>query len=249
MPKTDIEWCDYSWNVVTGCTKISDGCKHCYAERMAKRLAGRGYFKEDPFQITWHDDRIEQPLKWKKPKRIFVCSMGDLFHKDVPSDWIYDVLDVTKYAYWHTFLILTKRPSRMLSFIKETFYSQLLKNSTELQNVWLGVSVENQAAADERIPLLLQTPAAARFVSCEPLLEKIDLSKNFRGDKSNEQSIEGTIRLVICGGETGPGARYMNPDWARSLRDQCKDVVPFFMKQMSKREPIPEDLMVREFPQ
>lgn len=230
---TKIEWCQETWNPITGCSKISEGCKNCYAERMSKRLAGRyGYPKHNPFAVTFHPDRLDQPLKWKKPKRIFVCSMGDLFHEKVSE---YDIL-----AIWqrmgefhdlngqiapvekrpgHTYLVLTKRPERALDFLSRRY-----PKGFERSNVWIGVTCENQQAADERIPILLQIPAAVRFVSCEPLLGEIDFSH------LPESGAE--LDWVITGGESGPGARPMHPDWARSIRGQCQAAgVPFFFKQ------------------
>ena len=220
MP-TKIEWASESWNPVTGCTPISEGCRYCYAKRMANRLRGRyGYPKDDPFKVTIHPDRLDQPLKWRKPKRIFVVSMGDLFHEDVKYDWIRSIL-FTMYGggRHHAYLILTKRPERMYDFFKHN-----MPDYWPLSNVWLGVTCENQHAADERIPILLQIPATVRFVSCEPLLGEIDFSH------LPESGAE--LDWVIVGGESGPGARPMHPDWARSVRDQCQSAgVPFFFKQ------------------
>ena len=171
MP-TKIEWCEESWNPVTGCTKISTGCKNCYAEKMAKRLAGRfDYPADDPFKVTIHPNKLNQPLKWKKSRKIFVCSMGDLFHKDVPFDYIVEVLKIVDNGTRHTFLILTKRPERMREFFNDYFSGFCNSFGPTLRNLWLGVSVENQQTADERIPILLRIPAAVRFVSVEPSVE------------------------------------------------------------------------------
>jgi len=231
MP-TKIEWAEESWNPITGCTPISEGCEHCYARRIAQRLRGRcGYPKDDPFRVTFHPDRLDQPLHWKKPRMIFVCSMGDLFHPDVSE---YDIL-----AIWqrmgefhdregtilpvekrpgHTYMVLTKRPERALKFLSCRY-----PHGYERKNVWLGVSVENQKRADVRIPILLQIPAAKRFVSIEPMLGSIKLQHYGTGT---------SIDWVICGGESGPGARPMHPDWPRSIRDQCQAAgIPFFFKQ------------------
>lgn len=177
LSKTKIEWAESSWNPITGCTKISPGCRNCYAERMARRLAGRcGYPANNPFKVTLHPDRLEEPLKWKKPRRVFVCSMGDLFHEDVPDEFISSIFAIMWQADWHTFLILTKRPERMREFICE-YLPQFISGEISSPHIWLGVTAENQQRADERIPLLLQTPAAVRFVSVEPLLGPLDLGK------------------------------------------------------------------------
>jgi len=240
---TNIEWCDASWSPITGCTPISEGCANCYAKRMATRLRGRnGYPQDDPFKVTFHPDRLDQPTKWRKPRRIFVCSMGDLFHGKVENAWVDNVFATMTSdifgATHHIYLLLTKRPERILEGNIENF-----KLWT---NIWVGVTCENQKAADERIPLLLQIPAAVRFVSIEPCLEYVNLDrylwKTIHIDKYK-------IDWVIVGAETGPGARYMDSDWARGIRDQCKQAgIPFFMKKMSNKESVPEDLMVREYP-
>lgn len=231
MGKSKIEWTDSVWNPITGCSHAgSPGCDHCYAKRMAQRLKGRyGYPKDNPFKVTFHPDRLNQPLRWEKPKRIFVVSMGDLFHDTVPFKLINEVFAITQIATQHTYLILTKRPKRVLEFVNWI-------NSIEIprlppinfmhfdKNIWFGVTAENQQTADERIPILLQIPAAVRFVSCEPLLSEIDFSH------LPESGAE--LDWVIVGGESGPGARPMHPDWARSIRDQCQAAgVPFFFKQ------------------
>ena len=193
MP-TKIEWATDTWNPITGCSPISEACQNCYAERMAKRLAGRcGYPKDEPFKVTLHPDKLDQPMRWKKPRMIFVCSMGDLFHEDVPEIEIIRVFAVMADAQ-HTYLVLTKRPERM----KEVLTSPSIANDVwlmtntgisedkpiwPLPNVWLGVTAENQARADERIPVLLQIPAAKRFVSVEPMLGPVDLTSIDLGDK------------------------------------------------------------------
>lgn len=248
MSKSKIEWTDETWNVVTGCTKVSAGCTHCYAERMSKRLAGRyGYPADKPFQVTLHPEKLAEPLKWKRPRRIFVNSMGDLFHPDVPTLFLADVFSVMEQAKQHTFMILTKRPEGM----KWLRLNGPIVGREPLPNVWLGVSVENQATADERIPLLLQTPAAVRFISAEPLLGSVDL--HIKGvdttcrcagcldlAKSSPDMWQAQrIDWLIVGGETGPGARPMHQDWVRSLRDQCQTAgVPFFFKSWGDWSPI-----------
>jgi len=223
MP-TKIEWADRTWNPVTGCAKISTGCKHCYAARMAKRLRGRfGYDLVDPFQVVAHHDKFEEPIHWRKPARIFVCSMGDLGHEAVHMDWKRKIWQVMADCPQHTFIILTKRPVA----IRELVYHM---GGKPLPNVWLGVTAENQQTADERIPILLDTPAAVRFVSCEPLLGYVNL-KPF---------LEHTPKLdwVIAGGETGPGARWMDPIWAACLLQQSTDTsTPFFFKKHGPGKP------------
>ena len=220
---TKIEWTDEVWNPVTGCTKISEGCTNCYAERMTKRLAGRyGYPKNKPFGVTVHSDKLAQPLLWKRPRRVFVCSMGDLFHDDVPGKFIGEMTEIMHTCKQHTFILLTKRTERMKSFFGNT----LLMWG---ENIWIGVTAENQRQADERIPILLQIPAEVLFVSVEPMLGEVDLSRYL--DMGHADWREG-INWVICGGESGPGARPMHPDWVRSVRDQCQAArVPFFFKQ------------------
>ena len=229
---TKIEWCEETWNPVTGCTAVSAGCEHCYAKRMANRLRGRyGYPQDEPFKVTLHPGRLDKPLHWKKPRHIFVCSMGDLFHRDVPFEFIDRVWTIMLRSPDHTFLVLTKRPERMMEFWEELgcYYDDGV-----LPNLWLGVSVENQKTADERIPILLQIPAAVRFVSVEPMLGPVDLIDHLPDWDMPGDSPEYTTGLdwVICGGESGPGARPMHPDWARQLRDDCVAAgVPFFFKQ------------------
>lgn len=229
---TKIEWCEETWNPVTGCTKVSEGCRNCYAERMAKRLAGRFGYPERPdhFKVTLHFDRLAQPLRWDKPRKIFVCSMGDLFHEEVPDDHILRVFRIMGRANVerHKFLLLTKRPERMKEWIIE-YVVDRDGNPDPFHNIWLGVSAEDQETADSRIPVLLRTPAAKRFVSCEPLLGEIDLD---RGNYGSTGFWIDQLDWVIAGGESGPGARPPDPDWFRSLRDQCNTAgKPFFFKQ------------------
>ena len=255
MP-TKVEWVDRpgtrpeSWNPITGCNvegkrvKVSPGCDHCWAERMARRLAGRFGYPEAPhhFDVIGHRDRVEQPFRWRRERTAFVCSMGDLFHERVTWMDIELIFNVMVKCRQHTFLILTKRAERMHDFVS-TCFPGLDQCSS---HIWLGVSAENQQAADERIPLLLQTPAAVRFVSCEPLLGLIDL---FDVDGNIAQSMPerslfpaDLIDWVIVGGESGPGARPMHPNWARSLRDQCQAAgVPFFFKQWGAWIPMSMD--------
>jgi len=220
MGATKIEWAEAVWNPVTGCTPISAGCEHCYARRMAQRLAGRnGYPKKDPFNVTVHYDRLQEPQHWKKPRRIFVCSMGDLFHSHVSEQVIFQVFSTMMDCPWHTYLILTKRPERMKRILNRSYWWGRTAIPIP-QNIWLGVTVENQEQAEARISWLLETLAAVRFVSYEPALGAAD----FRFALAN-------LNWVICGGETGPGARPMHPAWARGVRDQCQAAgVPFFFK-------------------
>jgi protein gp37 len=272
--KTKIEWADSVWNPTTGCTKVSQGCKNCYAKKVHD-MRHKAYQEGKqlppqysvPFEtVLLHENRLEQPFHWRKPQRVFVNSMSDLFHPDVPDDFIVKVFAVMFTALEHTFMILTKRPARMLEWINKYPASYM---DREAKRVWLGVSVENQQAADERIPLLLQTPAAVRFVSCEPLLGAVDLTNYYpwshsKAEAESLQFIQSPNSFwVICGGESGPGARPMHPDWARALVRQCSIAnVPIFVKQMgsawakenaanSKGGDItefPTDLRIREFP-
>lgn len=233
MNKTTIEWTDKTWNPVTGCTKVSQGCKNCYAERMYERFNGHGTFKN----VQCHDDRLEAPKKWKEPSKIFVNSMSDLFHKDVPFQFIIEVFHTMAACKQHTFQILTKRSERMLEFFTDCAYNPYGIPFNPLPNVWLGVSVENQEAATKHISNLLQVPAAIRFLSCEPLLDKIDIISYLT---------TGSIHWVIAGGESGPKARPMHPDWVRSLKNQCcLTEVPFFFKQWGEYVQM-HDLMVNE---
>lgn len=250
MP-TKIQWADEVWNPVTGCTKISEGCKHCYAERMSKRLAGRfGYPADEPFRVTLHPDRLEQPLRWRKPRRVFVNSMSDFFHHAISFRFQLNILRVIAQCPQHTFMILTKRVDQLAMW-------EYACGWHPYPNLWLGVSVENQKRADERISSLLQIPAAKHFVSLEPLLGPIDLDRTFwktPRDLPDQTTMYNWLdawglNLVIVGAESGPGARPMDPDWARDILDQCRIAnVPFFMKSMSGGAPIPDDLLIREFP-
>ena len=255
MAETKIEWCDRVWNPVTGCSPVSAGCDHCYAARMANRLRGRcGYPKDDPFRVTLHPEKLELPLHWKKPQKIFVNSMSDLFHDDVPFEWVDKVFATISLAWRQTFIILTKRPERMKQYItsdrlnhKRIGYSQFGKLlNWPLKNLWLGVSIEDQQTANERTPLLLLTPAAKRLVSVEPMLGTVNVKKYLRYycdcgicNFCNGGNSPDMIDWVICGGETGPSARPMHPDWVRSLRDQCAAAnVPFFFKSWGEWLPI-----------
>lgn len=251
MGKTRIEYVTDVWNPITGCTPVSGGCDHCYARRMANRLKGRfGYHADEPFKVTMHPDRLDQPLRWRNPRRIFVCSMGDLFHEDVPEIEILKIFAVMADTPQHTYLVLTKRPTRMKNILTNPTVANDVWLMTSvglddsrplypLPNVWLGVTAENQARADERIPILLEIPAAVRFVSIEPMLGDINLIRacdvaiQINGDIEVPAvvGIEKWIHWCIVGGETGPRARPVHPDWVRSLRDQCQATgVSFFFK-------------------
>lgn len=271
MGQTKIEWADAVWNPVTGCTPVSEGCHNCYAKRMATRLRGRfGYPDSFSFRVTLHRWRLKDPLHWRKPRRIFVCSMGDLFHDYVPDEFIRAVFGIMALTPQHTYMVLTKRARRMQEFFRRlqadaanvpargvrgvpyeddrlnlTVMAALqsygisarFQRTWPLHNVWLGVTAENQQRADERIPVLLQVPAAVRFVSVEPMLGPVDLwsraylERHWMPNDLNH-SVPG-LNWVICGGETGPGARPMELAWVRSIVDQCRCAgVPVFVKQL-----------------
>jgi Bacteriophage protein gp37 len=214
---SSIEWTDATWNPVTGCTKISPGCKNCYAERLALRLKemGNGRYA-DGFSLALHPDALGLPLRWTKPKMIFVNSMSDLFHESVPEEYIQKVFAVMEKAHWHKFQILTKRADRL---------ARLAQRLSWPTHVWQGVSVENKAYVN-RIALLRQVPATIRFLSIEPLLGPIP---NLPLDD---------IHWVIVGGESGPGHRPIRVEWVRDIRKQCISAnVPFFFKQWGGRTP------------
>lgn len=303
MSETSIEWTDVTWNPVRGCSRVSEGCRNCYAERMASRFSGQGkpfHGFADPSRsrmlkprghwtgrVELIPEKLDEPLRWRKPRRVFVNSMSDLFHEALPDEAIDRVFAVMALAPQHTFQILTKRPERMLAYMSgdarlaiaeaielrhwapethDDFDARDVEplEAWPLPNVWLGVSCEDQRTAEERIPLLLQTPAAVRFVSLEPLLGPIaDLAgflrrvcarcgvwadecvcefavRQFeRGDRAARVAERGTrpgLDWVIVGGESGPGARPCDVAWVRSIRDQCKAAgVPCFVKQMGAR--------------
>ncbi len=206
-----IEWTDATWNPVTGCTKVSPGCKHCYAERLARRLRAMGQENySNGFELTLQPQMLELPLRWKTPKRIFVNSMSDLFHKDVPTEYIKQVFEVMRRAHWHQYQILTKRSERVLELSSELNW---------VPQIWMGVSVENEKYT-YRIDDLRKTGAHVKFLSLEPLLGPLG--------KLNLRKID----WAIVGGESGPGARGIDPEWVMEIRDQClRAGVPFFFKQ------------------
>lgn len=289
--QTKIEWADSTWNPVTGCTEVSPGCDHCYAKTFAERFRGTpGHYFEQGFDVVLRPTRLDQPLRWKRPRRIFVNSMSDLFHDDVPDDFIARVFAVMALANQHTFQLLTKRHGRMRSWLSAPYAEGRVRDAAHLiamgedphvpaslatdgpaiawplPNVWLGVSVENQQWADIRIPALLDTPAAVRFLSMEPLLGPVNLLGDWTAGCEHvgpAVTHEGTrsvlepglieydcehqvgVDWVIVGGESGSGARPMHPDWARSLRDQCTAAgVLFHFKQHGEWAPIgPDDLV------
>lgn len=237
--QTAIQWTDATWNPVTGCTRVSKGCRNCYAERLTAarlnhhpRYEGLALWHPIEREARWtgdvrlHEDLLDQPLHWRKPKMVFVCSMSDLFHPKVPFEFIDTVFATMCLADRHTFQVLTKRPGRMRQYLSAGSggAGRVADGCLPLPNVWLGTSVEDQAAVNEHVPLLQASPAVVRFLSCEPLLGAIDFLPT------------AGIHWVICGGETGPGARPMNLDWARSIRDQCQAAgVPFFLKQLNRK--------------
>jgi len=209
--RSHIEWTDSTWNPVTGCSKISAGCAHCYAERMALRLQAMGQPKYvNGFDVCLHPDALEQPLRWRRPRRVFVNSMSDLFHRDVPDAFVERIVNVMRRAHWHTFQILTKRSERM---------AELSAVMTFPPNAWLGVTVE-RADYMWRVADLCRSTAAVRFLSLEPLPGPMD-DLDLRG-----------IDWVVLGGESGPGARPLDPSWVYAVRDRCVETeVPFFFKQ------------------
>lgn len=227
---TKIEYATDTLNIVTGCTPISEGCASCYAKRMANRLAGRyGYDEHDPFKVTFHPDKLADVKKWRKPRIVFVSSMGDLFHEDVPDAWIDEVVMAMMYDNKHKFLLLTKRPERMVQYVTD-------KGLIEADWIWYGVTAENQKRWDERVPILMELNAGVRFVSVEPMLGPVTLN--------------GMIpEWTICGAETGPGARRMDQKWAEDLLYECDiEGIPFFFKKMGANRETPQKLLIREMP-
>jgi protein gp37 len=258
---TTIEWTDRTWNPVTGCTKVSPGCDHCYAEGIARRFAGGKAFPNG-FDVTLRPEKLRDPLRWQKPARVFVNSMSDLFHPDIPDDYIAQVFAVMAGTPQHTYQILTKRHGRMRSLMNRPDFRFLATPPTShepmpdwpLPNVWLGVSAEDQQRAALRIPALLATPAAVRFISAEPLLGPVRLDPLWQ---------HGTwgpgLDWVIVGGESGPGARPLKLEWISDLIDDCRDIgAAPFVKQLGSAHSKhkggdmttwPEALRIREYPQ
>ena len=230
MP-TKIEWAEETWNPVTGCTKVSPGCKHCYAETLAERFRGTKAFPNG-FDLTLKPERLEQPQRWKKPRRIFVNSMSDLFHEGIDDQYIILTYEIMRSTTRHKYLVLTKRAERMREMLTTGLGVYMHPN------IWHGVSVETQDYALRRIPDLCDVPSPIRFLSCEPLLGPLDLTPWLD-----------ELQWVIVGGESGRSKRPIDLDWDREIRDQCAAAgVPFFMKQVDKVQPIPDDLMIRQDP-
>lgn len=218
---TAIEWTDATWNPVTGCTKITRGCDRCYAQRFAERFRGtKGHPYEMGFDLTLRPERLQQPLSWRKPKMIFVNSMSDLFHKHVPVAYINQVFTTMESANWHIYQVLTKRSSKMRAYLKRRYQAEKVP-----AHIWCGVSIEDNDSS-ARLRHLKEAPVSTRFLSIEPLLGPIP-----------HMDLTG-ISWVIVGGESGPGARTMHPEWVVQILDQCKVAgVPFFFKQWGGRTP------------
>jgi protein gp37 len=252
--KSTIQWTDATWNPVTGCTEVSPGCDHCYARTFAERWRGvPGHHFEQGFDVKIWPDRLEIPLGWKKPRRVFVNSMSDLFHRDIPDDFIREVFFTMMLANQHTYQVLTKRPDRMRRFMRDNSAESIEERGDGFQarlpsdcmawpapNIWLGVSIESVDYA-WRSDMLRETPAAVRFLSCEPLLGHLPAIALRDMD------------WVIVGGESGRGNRPMELQWGRDIRDDCKAMsIPFFFKQVGAFRPIddmiPDDLRIREYP-
>jgi len=273
-----------TWNPIVGCSKVSPGCDNCYAERMANRLTyalgGVGTGKNQDAWIAYSDviskgkwngktalikSQLTKPSGWKTPRMIFVCSMSDLFHESVPFEWLLKVFIRIQENPQHLFIVLTKRPEIMAEKIKR-FYNvspNILSDYASLPNLWIGVTAENQEQANKRIPILLQIPAAKRFVSIEPMLGPIDFYdivintefyhtlKGFGDISGGDFGLVNGPKLdwVICGGESGNKARPMHPDWVRSLRDQCKAAgTPFFFKQWGTWRPLTTTKLIEKLP-
>jgi protein gp37 len=213
---TSIEWTDHTWNAIRGCTKVSPGCARCYAERFAERFRGvAGHPYEQGFDLRLIPEKLAEPLRWRRPGMVFVNSMSDLFHKDVPDVYVEAVCRVMCRANWHTYQVLTKRSERMRDMLRTT-----LAFAAREPHIWWGVSVEDRRHGLPRVEHLRDAPAGLRMLSVEPLLEDL-----------GEFDLSG-IGWVIAGGESGPGARPVDPDWVRSVRDRCASAgVPFFFKQ------------------
>lgn len=279
---TGIAWTDATWNCLRGCSRVSEGCRHCYAEVVAARFSGPGQPYEGlarkvggearwTGEVRFIEKHLTDPLRWRQPRRIFVNSMSDLLHDGVPYEWLDRIFAVMALAQRHTFQVLTKRPERMLEYLTghaaggrhvwPAAQAIPMPRGQDkpgpgwpLPNVHLGVSVEDQAAADERIPLLLRTPAAVRWVSAEPLLGPLDLTPWLPVQTIGGVEMERWLDWVVVGGESGPGHRPMDPAWLASIVAQCRAAqVPVFVKQDSGPKPgqrgrIPDALYLQQFP-
>jgi protein gp37 len=231
--RTGIEWTDATWNPVTGCTRVSAGCDNCYAATLANRLLKDIYLartpqldsdlsRRDPFAVRLWPERLEDPIHWREPRHIFVNSMSDLFHRDVPDTFVRRIFEVMRRADWHVYQVLTKRPGRARRFIER--HADLLRDSVLPEHIWIGTSVENQDVV-HRVRQLCRIPARVRFLSCEPLIGPLDFDPT-------------GIQWVIVGGESGIRRRPMDVDWVRRIRDRCTAAgVPFFFKQWGGRTP------------
>ncbi len=245
MSKTKIEWCDRTWNPITGCSQIAPGCKNCFSKTMTKRLKAMGQekYKHGFDKVVCHESELVKPLKWKKPAMVFVCSMADLFHKDVSFGFIDEVLDTIKRCPRHNFQLLTKRPERMHDFFK---WSKQGSDTLPLGNLWIGTSVSTQADADKNIPWLLKTPAKVRFISAEPLLEKVNFPPRLilkpdapdyvgmAAIATGEHALTeyNGIHQIIVGCESGHNRRPFDEDWATHIKKICQFTkVKFFYKQ------------------
>ena len=241
--KSSIEWTDASWSPIVGCTRKSEGCRNCWSERFLARFGSipghkfEGISRFTPEGPRWTgtvrlaEDALDEPLSWRKPRRIFVCSTSDLFHEKVETEWLDRIFDVMRRARQHTFQVLTKRPENMLEYMKSRYHFPTVAPEIKpLPNVWLGVSVEDQATADERIPLLLQTPAAVRWVSYEPALGPVNFASHLHR-RINEHC--NVLDWIVLGGESGPGARPFDIEWARAVVKQTRLTgTTVFVKQL-----------------
>lgn len=258
---SSIEWTDATWNPVRGCSRVSRGCEHCYAERQAMRQSGTDRAYEGLVKMTsqgpkWTGEirivynTLDAPLRWRRPRRVFVNSMSDLFYERISTVDIASILGIAAACPQHTFQVLTKRPQRMLSVLSTAEFHDAYETTIAMYthsdvpwpppNVWLGVSVEDQRTAEERIPLLLDTPARVRWISAEPLLGPLDVIRYLQiGTRGDDGVVRPDLGWVVAGGESGPGARAAHPHWFRALRKQCKAArAAFFFKQWGSWAPV-----------
>ncbi|MES2379715.1 MAG: phage Gp37/Gp68 family protein [Bacteroidota bacterium] len=244
MQLSTIEWTDRTWNPVSGCTKVSQGCKNCYAQTLYERFNGKGSFGT----IKLNHHKLTEPVGIKKPSKIFVNSMSDLFHEQVPFSFIDTVFNIMGQCHWHTFQVLTKRPKRMYDY----YFSYREPFNPIPDNVWLGVSVEDQATANERIPILLDIPAKTRFISAEPLLDSFNLFSAYdiwleKGNRVPVRPLRKMLHWVIAGGESGSGARPLSHHTVIKLQQECEiNNIPFFFKQWGEYFPINRILTSKE---